>query len=93
MIGVAGVADKCARLENDLCVENTINCESRTPHESFKTAVGCLDVYFDNVGGELVDLALTKLNRYARVVLCGRMSTTTRTYPDMQMPEVMSACL
>ena len=93
MINVPGVADKCAWLENDLCVENTINCDSRTPHENFKTVVGCLDVYFDNVGGELVDLALTRLNRYARVVLCGHMFTTTRTYPDVQMPGVMSACL
>ena len=34
-----------------------------------------IDVYFDNVGGEILDLALSKLRRYARVVCCGRIST------------------
>ena len=30
-----------------------------------------LNVYFDNVGGEILDLALTQVNRGVRVVLCG----------------------
>ncbi len=33
-----------------------------------------VDVFFDNVGGEILDAGLTHINRYARVVLCGRIS-------------------
>jgi len=43
--------------------------------EDLKKAVGYLDVYFDNVGGELLDLALTRLNKHARIVLCGQCSS------------------
>ncbi|MBV8446205.1 MAG: NADP-dependent oxidoreductase, partial [Candidatus Dormibacteraeota bacterium] len=32
------------------------------------------DVYFDNVGGDILDAALTRLDRHARVVLCGAIS-------------------
>lgn len=37
--------------------------------------MGRLDVFFDNVGGEILDLALTRLNRGARIVLCGTIAT------------------
>ena len=33
-----------------------------------------IDVYFDNVGGEILDLALTKIRRNARIVICGAIS-------------------
>jgi NADPH-dependent curcumin reductase CurA len=40
-----------------------------------------LDVYFDNVGGEILDAALTRLARGARVVICGAISQYNATEP------------
>ena len=71
VIGIAGAADKYAWLENDLGVEKALNYKSPTFRGDFKKAVGYLDVYFDNVGGEILDLALSRLNMNARIVLGG----------------------
>ena len=40
-----------------------------------------IDVFFDNVGGEILDLALTRLARGARVVICGAISQYNNTAP------------
>ncbi|KAG1773437.1 hypothetical protein EDD22DRAFT_976072 [Suillus occidentalis] len=70
VIGIAGTSDKCAWLESDLGVEKVLNYKSPTFADDFAKAVGYLDVYFDNVGGDILDLALSRLNKNARVVLC-----------------------
>ncbi|KAG1719139.1 hypothetical protein EDB19DRAFT_746957 [Suillus lakei] len=74
VIGIAGTPVKCAWLEGDLGVDKALNYKSPTFREDFSEAVGYLDVYFDNVGGEILDLALSRLNQNARVVLCGAIS-------------------
>jgi NADPH-dependent curcumin reductase CurA len=40
-----------------------------------------IDVYFDNVGGEILDAALTRLARHARIVICGAVSQYNNTTP------------
>lgn len=75
VIAIAGSPEKCAWLETELGVEKAINYKVPTFKEDLKKAVGFLDVYFDNVGGELLDLALTRLNKHARIVLCGQRSS------------------
>ena len=54
-------------------MDKALNYKSPKFRQEFKDAVGYLDVFFDNVGGDILDLALTRLNRYARVVLCGEL--------------------
>ncbi|KAG1821737.1 uncharacterized protein BJ212DRAFT_916596 [Suillus subaureus] len=71
VIGIAGTIDKCAWLEGDLGVDKALNYKSPTFREDFAKAVGYLDVYFDNVGGEVLELALSRLNQNARIVLWG----------------------
>ena len=71
VIAIAGTKDKCDWLENDLHVDKALNYKSPTFQKEFKDAVGYLDVFFDNVGGEILDLALTRLKKNARIVLCG----------------------
>ncbi|PCH42187.1 NAD(P)-binding protein [Wolfiporia cocos MD-104 SS10] len=71
---IAGSADKCTWLENDLGVDKALNYKSPTFHDDFKKSVGYFDIFFDNVGGEILDFALTRLNQNARVVLCGAIS-------------------
>jgi NADPH-dependent curcumin reductase CurA len=40
-----------------------------------------VDVYFDNVGGEILDDVLTRINRNARIVICGAISQYNNTTP------------
>jgi hypothetical protein len=40
-----------------------------------------VDVYFDNVGGEILDTVLTRINRGARIVICGAISQYNNTAP------------
>ncbi|KAF8263880.1 alcohol dehydrogenase [Lactarius quietus] len=74
VIGIAGSDDKCRWLKEELKIDAALNYKSSTFQEEFKDAVGYLDVFFDNIGGDILDLALTRLNKGARVVLCGAIS-------------------
>lgn len=69
---IAGSQDKCDWLEKDLGVEKAFNYKSPTFQADFRQAVGYLDVYFDNVGGDILNFMLTRLKMKARIVLCGK---------------------
>ncbi|KAI0919656.1 hypothetical protein AcW1_003145 [Taiwanofungus camphoratus] len=71
---LAGTADKCEWLEDEIGVDKAFNYKSPTFREDFVNIVGFLDVFFDNVGGEILDFALSRLNKNARIVLCGNIS-------------------
>ena len=49
-----------------------------------------VDVYFDNVGGDILDAALARLNRKARVVICGAISQYNNTSPNSGPKNYMS---
>lgn len=67
---IAGSQEKCEWLEKELGVDKAFNYKSASFAKEFKS-IGYLDVFFDNVGGDILDMALTRLNKGARVVLCG----------------------
>ena len=74
VVGIAGGADKCAYLRS-IGFDAAIDYK----HEDVKAALKqhCpkgVDVYFDNVGGEILDIALTQLAMHARIVICGAIS-------------------
>jgi NADPH-dependent curcumin reductase CurA len=71
VIGIAGTDEKCRWLREEIKIDAVLNYKSPTFHDEFKNAVGNLDVFFDNVGGEILDFALTRLNKGARIALCG----------------------
>jgi NADPH-dependent curcumin reductase CurA len=75
VVGIAGGAAKCAHLRDELGFDAAIDYRT----EDVRAALGrhCpsgIDVYFDNVGGDILDAALTRLARHARVVICGAIS-------------------
>lgn len=75
VIGLAGTAEKCALLTQKLGFDAAINYRLG----DVSAAIGAaapegVDVVFDNVGGAMLDSALDHINRYARVVCCGRIS-------------------
>ncbi|KAF8575958.1 NAD(P)-binding protein [Ramaria rubella] len=81
VIALAGSDDKVAWLENELGVDKALNYKSPTFVADFKQHVGYLDVYFDNVGGETLDLCLGRLNKGARIALCGAISAYNEAKP------------
>lgn len=75
VIGVAGGPDKVAWLR-DLGLDEVIDRrEGDLLHQVRRAAPDGVDVYFDNVGGELLDAALANLARGARIAICGAIST------------------
>ncbi|KAF9003935.1 hypothetical protein BDQ17DRAFT_1390336 [Cyathus striatus] len=66
---IAGSEDKCEWLVKDIGVDGAFNYKSPTFFNDIKK-IGYLDVFFDNVGGEILDFLLTRLNKNARIVLC-----------------------
>jgi len=74
-IGLASTDEKCKLLTEKLGYFGAINYTKENVSERINDFFPeGIDVYFDNVGAELLDIALTKLKRYSRVVLCGRIS-------------------
>ena len=86
VIGIAGTDEKCRWLREEVKIDAALNYKSPTFHDEFKDTVGNLDVFFDNVGGEILDFALTRLNKGARIALCGeskpkRQSSACSMFP------------
>ncbi|KAJ7035039.1 alcohol dehydrogenase [Mycena alexandri] len=77
---IAGSQDKCDWLEKELGADKAFNYKSPTFVEDFKE-VGNIDVYFDNVGGDILDLVLSQLNKGARIALCGAISQYNASKP------------
>lgn len=74
-IGIAGGTDKCRYVTEELGFDAAIDYKTENVLERLKIlAPNGVDVYFDNVGGEMLDAALAHLARGARVVICGAMS-------------------
>jgi NADPH-dependent curcumin reductase len=74
-VGIAGGVDKCRYLVTDLGFDAAIDYKSENVTEALrKCCPQGIDVYFDNVGGDILEAALANLARGARVVICGAIS-------------------
>ncbi|OAK97292.1 NAD(P)-binding protein [Phaeosphaeriaceae sp. SRC1lsM3a] len=75
VIGIAGGDKKCRWVESlgaDVCVDYKA---SNFTEELKKATDGFVQVYFDNVGGEILDLMLTRMARHGRIAACGAVAT------------------
>lgn len=76
VVGLAGSDEKCRWLTSELGFDGAINYKTCGPIDK-AIAEACpegVDIYFDNVGGEILDGALLNLNNGARIVFCGAIS-------------------
>jgi NADPH-dependent curcumin reductase len=79
-VGIAGGAQKCEYLTRDLGFDAAIDYKSEDVKKSLRQhCPQGIDVYFDNVGGDILDIALTQLARKARIVICGAISQYNNT--------------
>jgi NADPH-dependent curcumin reductase CurA len=82
VVGIAGGAAKCNWVVRELGFDACIDYKAGAVKDGLKAhCPNGVDVYFDNVGGEILDTVLTRLNRKARIVVCGAISQYNNTTP------------
>src|SRR5271165_3861834 len=82
VVGIAGGAEKCNYIVRELGFDAAIDYKSEDVRKSLRQhCPNGIDVYFDNVGGAILDEALTQLARGARIVICGAISQYCNTGP------------
>jgi NADPH-dependent curcumin reductase CurA len=84
VVGIAGSDHKNKYLSDELGVDAVINYKTEKVAEALKAACpDRIDVYFDNVGGEISDAVFPLLNQGARIVICGQISLYNLDKPDV----------
>ncbi len=80
VVGIAGGADKCQYVTDTLGFDAAIDYKHENVGDALKQhCPKGIDVYFDNVGGEILDAALSRLAMHARIVICGAISQYNNT--------------
>ncbi len=80
VIGIAGGPEKCAFVKDVLGADEVIDYKNQNVSDELRrTCKDGIDVYFDNVGGEILDSVLKRLKMHARVVICGGISQYNAT--------------
>ncbi|MCW3017665.1 MAG: putative NADP-dependent oxidoreductase [Solirubrobacterales bacterium] len=80
VVGIAGGADKCRHVVEDLGFDACIDYKGEDVGAGLREhCPDRIDVYFDNVGGDILDAALGRLAMHARVVICGAISQYNAT--------------
>ena len=85
VVGIAGSDDKNEYLERELRVDRTINYKTAVDlKQALKDACpNGVDIYFDNVGGDVSDAVLPFINKAARIIICGQISLYNLEHPDV----------
>ncbi|ARF18794.1 NADP-dependent oxidoreductase [Sporosarcina ureae] len=84
VIGIAGSQEKIEYVKNELGFDEAVNYKLDSFKEDLATAAADgVDVYFDNVGGEVTDAVFTLLNKHARIALCGAISSYNKEEQDI----------
>jgi NADPH-dependent curcumin reductase CurA len=85
VVGTAGSDDKCDYLQRELGVDAAINYKTTgNLVAAFKAACpNGIDIYFDNVGGDVSDAVMPLINNGARIVICGQISMYNSDKPPV----------
>jgi NADPH-dependent curcumin reductase CurA len=79
VVGIAGTDEKCRFVVDELGFDACINYRTDDIAARLKELAPKVDVYFDNVGGPILDAVLRRINQGGRVVLCGAISAYNET--------------
>jgi NADPH-dependent curcumin reductase CurA len=82
VVGIAGGADKCRYLTEELGLDAAV--DYKAGHLAEDLAAACpagIDVYFENVGGSILDAVLARMNLFGRIAVCGLISMYNATEP------------
>src|SRR6185437_10147718 len=82
VVGIAGGKDKCDFVVKELGFDACIDYKTGSVKDGLKEhCPNGVDVYFDNVGGDILDTVLTRINMKARIIICGAISQYNNTTP------------
>jgi NADPH-dependent curcumin reductase len=82
VVGIAGGKEKCDYLVSELGFDGAIDYKSNNVKDTLReTCPTGVDIYFDNVGGQILDDVLTRINLKARIIICGAISQYNNTAP------------
>ena len=75
VVGIAGGKDKCGWLVNDLGFDAAVDYKDGAVFKALRAAAPKgIDVYFDNVGGDILEACLAQMNNRGRIACCGAIS-------------------
>jgi len=75
VVGIAGTPEKCAWIVDELGFDAAVNYRSDDVARSLRSSCpGGIDLYYDNVGGEILDICLAQMALRGRIVMCGAIS-------------------
>ncbi|NHZ81170.1 zinc-binding dehydrogenase [Massilia sp. CCM 8695] len=82
VVGIAGGKEKCDFVVNELGFDACIDYKNSSVKDGLKEhCPDGVDIYFDNVGGEILETVLARINLRARIVICGAISQYNTTTP------------
>jgi NADPH-dependent curcumin reductase len=83
VVGIAGGAEKCRYLIEELGFDAAVDYKAGNLADDLKAACPAgIDVYFENVGGVILDTVLAQMNLFGRIAVCGFISTYNATEPQ-----------
>lgn len=93
-VGIAGGPEKCAYAVRELGYSACIDYKNESLAEGLaRTCPQGVDIYFDNVGGDILDAVLGRINRHARILICGAISQYNKPREEVQGPKNYLALL
>jgi NADPH-dependent curcumin reductase len=85
-VGLVGSADKARWITDELGFDSAINYQTESVPEAIgRQCPAGVDIYFDNVGGPILDAAMGQLNLHGRIVLCGLISQYNKVSPVQEL--------
>ena len=82
VVGIAGGSAKCGYVKSELGFDACVDYKAGDLHAALKAACpNGVDVYFENVGGAMLDTLLRQMNLFSRIVVCGLISEYNATEP------------
>jgi len=82
VIGMAGGEEKCRFLKEQLRLDEVVDYRAGRVFEDLAAVSGGINVYFDNVGGPLLDEVLPNMAHYGRIAICGLVATYAAAGPS-----------
>ena len=91
VVGLTGSDEKCHWIKNDLGYDAAINYKTENVGEALRRhCPEGIDIYFDQVGGAILEAVLDLINLHARIVVCGMISTYNSTKPTPGPPNLVN---
>jgi NADPH-dependent curcumin reductase CurA len=82
VVGIAGGREKCDFVVKELGFDACIDYKNESVKDGLKThCPKGVDIYFDNVGGDILEAVLTRITMKARIIICGAISQYNNTTP------------